>query len=367
MLAALAPLLLACPIEVQDPVPGFGSASGGSTGETSPSATAMSSGHDEASTADGSSSGAGPSVCGNGLIEGTEQCDCGGAPCDLEGLGGNTCADVDDPRAPGPLTGGVLDCDPSSCTFVTTQCSFCGDGMVGGVEDCEPPGVPLPQTCAQLGAGAAGDAVCNAQCRVDTRGCTDCGARFEFERCPEGWVALQLHAAAAPPSWECGLAAPGVGPGPYPLGVWSTNLDGPYADDESSGLRSPAITLRGCVHDALEIRVRHFFSFESAGPVVTDGGNLQVSDDPLAGWTTIAPERGTLYDAAPLQTSFVPPDGQPGWNGANPDEDGWTESRFRLEGFAAYDPLYVRFVLGSDGSGTTDGWTIDTVELLEVP
>jgi hypothetical protein len=370
LLAALVvlPLGLGCPVEVPDPGPGFGSGSEGAsgastgtgttTGSTGPSA--------EASTADGSDS-PDPQVCGNGVIEGSEQCDCGGTPCDLEGLGGRVCSDVDDPDAPGPLTGGVLDCDPLRCTYVTTQCSYCGDGMLGGVEDCEPPSVPLPQTCAELDAGAAGDAICNAECRFDTSGCTDCGVRFEFDRCPEGWVALQLNPGAAPPSWECGLAAPGVGPGPYPSNVWGTDLDAPYGDDESSGLRSPPITLRGCVHEALEIRVRHFMSFETAGPVVTDGGNLQVSDDPLTGWTTVAPVSGTLYDAAPLQTSFPPPDGEVGWNGQNPDEDAWTESRFRLEGFGRFDPLYLRFQFGSDGSGTDDGWYIDRVELLEVP
>jgi len=227
--------------------------------------------------------------------------------------------------------------------------------------------VPAPATCAELGAGAAGDVVCSEECRFDTRGCTECGARFDFERCPEGWVALQLHPEATPPGWECGMVTPGVGPGPYPLQVWGTNLGGPYANDASSGLRSPPIVLRGCVHEALEIRVRHWLSFETAGPVITDGGNLQVSSDPDAGWTTIAPTSGTLYDAGVLQTSFSPPDGEPGWHGQSPAEDGWTESRFRLEGFARYDPLYLRFQLGSDGSGTDDGWFIDRVELLEVP
>jgi hypothetical protein len=370
LLAALVlgPLGLGCPVEVPDPGAGLVSASNGSTDPGS-GTTAASSGPAATTTAldDSSTAPAGPAVCGDGVIEGAEQCDCGDAPCDLAGLGGNDCADVDDPDAPGPLTGGVLDCDRSRCTFVTTQCSYCGDGMLGGVEDCEPPSVPLPQTCADLDAGAAGDTSCSAECRFDTSGCTGCGARFDFERCPEGWVAMQLHPEAALPSWECGLAAPGVGPGPYPSGLWGTDLRAPYGDDESSGLRSPPIVLRGCVHAALEIRVRHFMSFETAGPVVTDGGNLQVSDDPDTGWTTVAPISGTLYDATPLGTSFSPPDGQPGWNGQNPDEDVWTESRFRLEGFARYDPLYLRFQFGSDGSGTADGWYIDRVELLEVP
>lgn len=360
----LGPLLGGCPVDVP---PGAGMVSAGSGSGTG--TTAASDGSDSSTgTLDGSSTGApGPAVCGNGVIEGAEQCDCGGVPCDLEGLDGKYCADVDDPAAPGPLTGGVLDCDPLQCTFVTTQCRYCGDGMIMDAEDCEPPGVPLPETCAELGAGAAGDAICNAECRFDTSACTDCGMVFDFDRCPEGWVALALHPDAAPPSWQCGLAAPGVGPGPYDSGLWGTGLDGPYSDDEASGLRSPPLALRGCTNDALEIRVRHWLSFETAGPVVTDGGNLQVSDDPDAGWITIEPVAGTRYDAGTLQTSFSPPDGEPGWNGQNPEEDQWVESRFRLEGFARYDPLYLRFQFGSDGSGTADGWFVDRVELFEVP
>lgn len=358
---ALGPGLAAgCPIDVPEVATGLVSASDG------PAATGTSPGS-EGTTGAPLDDTAAPAVCGDAVIEGGEQCDCGGGPCDLEGLGGKACADVDDPEAPGPLTGGVLDCDPATCTFVTTACTACGDGEVAGVEDCEPPGAALPVTCPELGAGAAGEVACTDHCRYDTSGCTECGASFDFERCPDGWVVVQLHPEAAPPSWACGLVEPGVGPGPYPQGLWGTGLDGPYADDEASGLRSPPIVLRGCTHEALEIRVRHFMSFESAGPVVTDGGNLAVSDDPDAGFVVLAPVAGTLYDAGGLATSYSPPDGQAGWNGHDPDEDAWTESRFRLEGFAAYDPLYLRLQFGSDGSGTADGWFIDRVELREVP
>lgn len=357
--------LVGCPVQVPDPGPGFGSGGAGTAADAAGSTTPG--GPDGSTTAGGDDGPAPPVVCGDGRIEGDEQCDCGGAPCDGAGLGGLQCADVDDPAAPGPLTGGVLDCNPVTCRFDTSQCSYCGNDVVDGVEECEPPGVPLPGSCAELGAGVAGEAICSTECVEDTSGCTPCGAVFEFERCPEGWVAQQLHPAAAAPSWECGMAAPGVGPGPYPSGVWSTDLDDEYRNDEASGLRSPALWLRGCTHDALEIRVRHFIDFETAGPVVTDGGNLQVSADPEAGWTVLPPVSGALYDRGPLGTSFVPPDGQSGFHGHNPDEGAWIESRFRLEGRSRYDPLYLRFVFGSDGSGTADGWTIDRVELFEVP
>ena len=50
-----------------------------------------------------------------------------------------------------PFTGGILGCS-ADCTFDTSQCTTCGDGIVNGVEDCEP-GDPLNlngKTCKTL-------------------------------------------------------------------------------------------------------------------------------------------------------------------------------------------------------------------------
>jgi hypothetical protein len=110
--------------------------------------------------------------CGNGLLCGTEQCDCGMGPCTPEGLDFSECADLINPAFPDRVyTGGILDCSPASCRFVFTTCTFCGDGRINGNETCEPE--PPPQdTCASLGLGDETEPLpCDDTCQLDTSSC----------------------------------------------------------------------------------------------------------------------------------------------------------------------------------------------------
>ncbi|MCA9652013.1 MAG: hypothetical protein KC501_19005 [Myxococcales bacterium] len=343
---------LGCPVEVPDPSPGFGSDTAGTATPTADDST-------------GHATGPITPVCGDGVAEAYEHCDCGDDPeCSAPDLRGHGCTDVEVPDAEGPVTGGTLRCDPTTCRFDTSECTVCGDGHVDDGETCEPE-IPLGSTCAELGAGAVGEVVCDPlTCQVDASLCTDCGVVLRIDGCDEGWSTEAANPAAPPSSWACGALRPGIGLGPY-SGVWSTNLAGDYADDEASALLSPALELVGCRYDAVEIIVRHSFAFESSGPVITDGGVVQLGDG--TSFETIEPHAGTLYDADALQTSWSPPDGQPGFSGRHPDEGQWVESRFRVEGIGRFDPPVLRFVFGSDGSGTDFGWTIDRVEVFEVP
>ena len=107
----------------------------------------------------------GQDLCGNGVID-------PGEDCDGVNLNGQTCVDV------GNYTGGILDCT-DQCTFDTTQCesaSNCGNGVVDQGEDCD--GTDLNgQTCADLGYGG-GDLSCTDQCQFDTSQCeapANCG------------------------------------------------------------------------------------------------------------------------------------------------------------------------------------------------
>ncbi|HOE82652.1 MAG TPA: hypothetical protein PK329_06805, partial [Myxococcota bacterium] len=105
-------------------------------------------------------------VCGNGAIEGGEDCDgseLGLATCVTEGF-----------------IGGLLGCN-SDCTFDTSACTtgtgVCGDGILDGGEQCD--GTNLNgHTCVTLGFGG-GELGCSSLCRFDTSGCTappaDCG------------------------------------------------------------------------------------------------------------------------------------------------------------------------------------------------
>jgi len=117
------------------------------------------------------------SVCGNGAVEGAEYCD------GLD-LGGQTCETLN-------LGPGVLGC-LSDCTYDTAGCAnsaVCGNGVVEGPEECD--GFNLNgQTCATLGQGFnGGELACDtAICVYDTAACTEgavCGngIRESAEQC----------------------------------------------------------------------------------------------------------------------------------------------------------------------------------------
>jgi len=99
----------------------------------------------------GGTGGGGP-VCGDGIINGNDQ-------CDGDNLGGESCASLGEGT-------GTLGCDPVTCTFDVSMCmhetptggtggwpgSICGDGIIGGHEQCD--GLNLGgETCASLDEG----------------------------------------------------------------------------------------------------------------------------------------------------------------------------------------------------------------------
>ena len=100
-------------------------------------------------------------ACGNGTIEGNEQCDGGD-------LGGATCTSL------GYSGGGTLACT-AACVFDTSGCtcgpaSTCGNGIKDGNEQCD--GSDLGgATCASLGYTRDGTLACTAGCSYDRSGC----------------------------------------------------------------------------------------------------------------------------------------------------------------------------------------------------
>jgi len=97
------------------------------------------------------------SGCGNGMIDGVEDCDgadLGGASCQSEGF-----------------DTGSLACD-FDCTFDTSACSTCGNGVVEAGEECD---------VADLGGASCGDIgcssgvpSCDASCTLNYALCGDC-------------------------------------------------------------------------------------------------------------------------------------------------------------------------------------------------
>ncbi len=334
--------------------------------EASSSSSSSSGGDAEESGSESSSSG-GPvgQLCGNGIIEGTEECDCANGPCTPEGLNDTACADVRRPGAPGVLTGGTLGCTPASCQFDISQCTYCGDGAVNGNEACELD-QPIETSCMELGKGTAGVLTCTEECQVDTTACTDCGYMFSFEgaECPGEWTVGRTTGAASLPTWECGdptnfAGGPGVGT----TGVWATNLSGNYLQSESSFLQSGILDLSNCEGQEITMTLRHWYNFH--GLVLNDdGGIVQVSTNGTS-WTQIHPSGGSDYPLNnPLTASFPPVDGANGFGGNNPDEETWVETQFDLTDYAGASEFYVRFVMGSDGQSHHGGWYIDNLELL---
>jgi hypothetical protein len=95
--------------------------------------------------------------CGNGAIDGGEQCD-GSA------LAGNTCQSLG-------FDGGGLSCR-SDCTLNTSGCYACGDGVRDAGEECDG-GALGGASCGDLGC-ASGSVSCTASCTLNYAACSNC-------------------------------------------------------------------------------------------------------------------------------------------------------------------------------------------------
>lgn len=114
-----------------------------------------------------SCTGDGP-VCGDGTVEGLEQ-------CDLDDANGNTCISIGH-------QGGQLACT-AGCEFDTSGCSgaapICGDGKAVGLEECDGPDSGL-LSCADFGF-TAGSLGCDSGCKYETSGCTNTNSLYDLD------------------------------------------------------------------------------------------------------------------------------------------------------------------------------------------
>jgi formylglycine-generating enzyme required for sulfatase activity len=97
--------------------------------------------------------------CGDGIRNNNEK-------CEGSDLGGATCTSVlENSNAQGTLA-----CK-EDCSFDTDQCSLCGDGKVSGTEECEET-VLQGKTCEDLlGPESLGTLECSSSCQFNTKGC----------------------------------------------------------------------------------------------------------------------------------------------------------------------------------------------------
>lgn len=129
------------------------------------------------SGAGGGGSGGGSATGGGGVGGGTATAGCGNGtletnePCEGFELRGRTCVSQG-------FMKGELTCT-SSCTFDTSRCETCGDGILSGSEACDTNamggGRPLfgGRSCAtEVDAGATGELQCDTSCRISASQCS---------------------------------------------------------------------------------------------------------------------------------------------------------------------------------------------------
>ena len=114
-----------------------------------------------------SAAGEGP-ICGDGLLNGPEQ-------CDALNVGGVTCINLG-------FEGGELTCS-ADCTFDTAECFSCGDGQKNGDEQCDQQDLG-GASCSSLGLGV-GQLGCAPNCVLDPQSC--CVPQCSGKNCgPDG-------------------------------------------------------------------------------------------------------------------------------------------------------------------------------------
>lgn len=111
--------------------------------------------------------------CGDGTPDPGEACDCGEGECTAPQLNNTSCSSLPAPMG-GNFSGGELSCaSPGPCTFDTSKCTYCGDGIKNAAELCDGPDLG-GQSCASNGF-FGGTLTCGPGCAPDTAGCTNCG------------------------------------------------------------------------------------------------------------------------------------------------------------------------------------------------
>jgi hypothetical protein len=110
-----------------------------------------------------------PPICGNGMLEGAEECD--GAD-----LGGTECTDLGH-------SGGTLGCT-AGCAFDESGCSQCGNGIAEEGEECDMLDLN-GEDCdgATAGASPFGQLQCTGACNFDVSLCEDCEPGSDGCRC----------------------------------------------------------------------------------------------------------------------------------------------------------------------------------------
>ncbi len=238
-----------------------------------------------------SGNNSGTSVCGNGTVDGTEQ-------CDGTSFNGVTCQSLG-------FDGGVLLCSPQ-CTLDTSSCSpdatgtpVCGNGTVDGTEQCD--GTSFNGvTCQSLGFDG-GTLVCSADCRLDTSECTNeppgpVGMGTAVYYTPQPFIVIQQR-VSAPDGGEF-LAVRVIG-SPYPLPAQEFDHYTPYLMKIGASGRTEYSALLDSDVDIVSMGV------DSAGNlyVLTDSSTVMKYSPDLSSQYWIHEVQGQDLDLTSMQVS----------------------------------------------------------------
>lgn len=209
-------------------------------------------------------------------------------------------------------------------------------------------------------ATTTGDAPADTTGEAPPAGGLDaCQLRWDFTGCPGEWETGKATATApGDVSWACGDPPAAVSFDGTHTGVWATNLDDRYNDEESSYLLSPSFDLSSCGGATVYLAVAHTYEFGGG-----DGGTIQLSVDGGSTWTTAEPTWNG-YCPGVLQT-VGEPSGEPGF--CDGDYEEWTHSLLDLASYAGEPDVRIRFVFGSDSILEQEGWYIDSVAVEAYP
>ncbi|MDZ4120947.1 MAG: immune inhibitor A, partial [Candidatus Cloacimonadaceae bacterium] len=124
--------------------------------------------------------------------------------------------------------------------------------------------------------------------------------------------------------------------------VWGTVLNASYENNATYELVSPS-TLVG---SGSQLTFRHRYNIENN----YDGGQVLISTNNGASWTTITPTGGYPHQSLPAL-------GGPGYHGT---QTTWTLATFNLGSFSG-QTIRIKWLFKTDGSVIREGWFIDDV------
>lgn len=191
----------------------------------------------------------------------------------------------------------------------------------------------------------------------------------DFEDGAQGWSANPGGTPVRPAptaTWEWGVPTSGPNVAASGVNVWATNIDGPYAANECSGLATPAIDLTNASSASVSFKHwRHFEQLSATSSFVPDAGVMMATTDGGQTFTVLAASGYTTNSlSSVIRPCFDGADtlvrGFTGPAGTIVPGPTYTTSSADLSAFAGQS-VQVVFVFASNCCNQRAGWYVDDV------